>query len=365
MTLEPANRDRKLIHRQLYLLCPKKSLFSTELIIAPASQERPVPEASWIPRAFKRECFSDLVWRKEDGRSYDAARMSIKLYHQHANEDLYSKQSALVSHSFREKVRPVHVPDTRNVTLQKRFQAHNARDLNADNLELPRTRDNLDGFIDDDDEEDGVDKEEQERRRMERRRIKTERREALGSRPELTEIATNAWAAIHEAFEDGHDNHWALGDEDQGFRDDQPKGDELPRCEYPVFELSEDVPERTELASSTLSLSTTLSVQQPLLEGDLDEAAPTSISSKNWSTPSLYITSPTRYIFIKTCVRTRIDLLNQEELWHVYSLGEKFCLLLERHRALQSMLPSRTSTYDIAKNNLVSKLAQVFGIKAH
>ncbi|KAI0316541.1 hypothetical protein OF83DRAFT_1172790 [Amylostereum chailletii] len=84
--------------------------------------------------------------------------------------------------------------------------------------------DDMDGFIDDDDdEEDGVgivDEDRWERRQMERRRIEKERVKALGLRPGLMGIDTNAWDGNREVFGGGRDYDWALGDEDEELYDD-------------------------------------------------------------------------------------------------------------------------------------------------
>ncbi|KAI0065393.1 transcription elongation factor Spt6 [Artomyces pyxidatus] len=373
-------------------------------------------------------------------------------------------------------------------------------DLDADDLELPRVQDitriwdderaaggredeedldDMDNFIDYDDEEEGaggMDEEEREERRRERRRLEKERRKALGSRPELTGIDANAWEEIHEVFGDGRDYEWALVDDDDEYHDLQSK----PEMNFQdVFEPTEirdrlltedddliraqDIPERMQLATSTLSQSSTLSLYKPLTEEDLEDAATwvlTRLSDRKerdfFRPDGQYfnlledlvgaITFALRYLFIQEFevpyiwthkrdyisyfnaqdIRTRVELLNLEDLWRVYALGQKYRSLVERRRALESMysrlgvadeyfeseirrkldaveviadasdwltmkykessknkdqfelhfhddedqvdtkkhkLPSRISAYELAKNSVVSKLADGFGIK--
>jgi transcription elongation factor SPT6 len=137
---------------------------------------------------------------------------------------------------------------------------------------------------------------------------------------------------------------------------------------------AQDLPERMQLASSTLSDASTLSMQQPLTEDDLHDAAA-------WVLPKLAkrkerdffradgqyfhllsnlvqaITCSLRFLFVSGYevpyiwthkrdyishfvpheARSRIDLLNQDDLWLVLAYGQKYRSLIERRQALTSM----------------------------
>ncbi|KAI0035919.1 transcription elongation factor SPT6 [Vararia minispora EC-137] len=376
-----------------------------------------------------------------------------------------------------------------DVSSKRRHVITSDDDLD-DDLELPKAQaiqdiwddeEDEDDFIEYDDEEDvagGMDEAEREEMRRERRRREKERRKAMGSRPELTGIDANAWDEIYEVFGDGHDYDWALGDDEEDVHEDLPKETNY----HDVFEPSEirarhltedddiiraqDIPERMQLATSTLSHAATLSIQQALTEDDLDDAAPwvlTRLSKRKerdfFRADGQYfhllqdlvsaITYSLRFLFVQEFEvpyiwthkrdfisyfnpqesRVRIDLLSQDELWRVQALGQKYRSLLERRQALWSMhsrlgvtdeyfdemqrkletvemvadatewlsmkykgggpkskthfdlhfhddveepaeqrkrkLPSRTSAYNVAKNSVVGKLAEGFGIKSH
>jgi transcription elongation factor SPT6 len=219
----------------------------------------------------------------------------------------------------------------------------------------------------------------------------------------------------------------------------------------------QDIPERMQLATSSLSQSSTLSLQNPLTENDMDDAASwviTRLSSRKERDffrpdgqfhrylPELVqaISYALRFLFVQEFevpyvwthkrdyisyfnpadLKTRVELLNLEDLWRVYSVGQKYRSLVERRRALDTLygrlgvsdeyfeneirkkvetvemvtdstewlglkyrdgkkqqldfqfhddeeqpetqkrkMPSRTSAYEIAKKSVVSKLAQV------
>ncbi|KDQ60952.1 hypothetical protein JAAARDRAFT_55682 [Jaapia argillacea MUCL 33604] len=370
-------------------------------------------------------------------------------------------------------------------------------DLDNEDLELPKVQDihriwddggreeededmdDMDNFIEYEDEEEGagaMDEREREEKRRERRRLEKQRRKALG-RPELAGIDANAWDEIHEVFGDGHDYDWALvDDDDPEFYQEQAK----PDMRYQdVFEPSEirdrmltedddliraqDIPERMQLANSTLSQSSTLSMHKSLTENDLDDAAqwvltrlsprkereffrpdgphvsllPDLVSAASFALRHLFIhefevpyiwTHKRDYIsyFNSRDLRARVELLSLDELWRVYTLGQRYRSLVERRHSLDAMYsrfavtddyfeteirrqldsvevvadatewlamkykdrkkdnfelrfhddeevpeapkhknPSRISAYEVAKKSIVSKLAQGFGIKSH
>ncbi|KAI0082636.1 transcription elongation factor SPT6 [Panus rudis PR-1116 ss-1] len=339
--------------------------------------------------------------------------------------------------------------------------------------------DDMDNFIEYEEEEEpgAMDEEAREERRRERKRLEKERRRAMGSRPELTGIDASAWEEIYEVFGDGHDFDWALeGDDELPNDEEQAK----PDMRYQdVFEPSEirarmltedddlirahDTPERMQLATSSLSRSATLSLNQSLTENDLDDAAQwvvTRLSSRKerdfFRQDGQFhrflmdlvqaVTHALRFLFIQefevpyiwthkrdyisyfnpTDLRTRVELLTLDDLWRVYTLGQKYRSLVERRKALDSLysrigvsdpyfeevirprvdsveavadatewltmkyrenqkrqfemhfhddeeqqevkkskLPSRVSAYELAKKSIVANLAEGFGIKSH
>lgn len=219
---------------------------------------------------------------------------------------------------------------------------------------------------------------------------------------------------------------------------------------------AQDVPERMQLATSTLSTSASMSLAEPLTQDECQDAA-------SWVTPRLgrakerdffradgvahhllgelvqAVTRVLEYLFIQTLevpyilvhrrdylwsfnpanIRDRQELLNLEDLWRIYNLGQKYRSLLQRRKAMHATykklnvtdeyyeerlrdrvetaegvadisqwlslkykaqqkdsvilgfdddeqagekkpkLPNRTSAYDIAKRSVVSKLADV------
>lgn len=218
----------------------------------------------------------------------------------------------------------------------------------------------------------------------------------------------------------------------------------------------QDIPERMQLATSSLSQSTTLSTHKTMTEADLDGAAmwvTQRISSRKnreyfgvdgqfqhlKGALVMAVTFALRYLFVEefevphiwahkrdylchfdiTDIRTRKELLSLNELWRIYSLGQKYRSLLERKRALATLyerlqvqdeyyekeilpkvdsvelvadatewlqlkykekkndfiearlqedeeadfkkpkMPSRISAYEVAKKSIVSKLAEV------
>ncbi|EIN07299.1 transcription elongation factor Spt6 [Punctularia strigosozonata HHB-11173 SS5] len=367
-------------------------------------------------------------------------------------------------------------------------------DLDNDDLELPQVQDiqriwddgggqdddedlnDMDDFIEYEDEEGqgAMDEREREALRKERRR---ERRKAmLGSR-ELVGIDANAWDEIHEVFGDGHEYDWALVEDEEVEYDAETL---KPDMKYQdVFEPSEirdrlltedddliraqDIPERMQLASSSLSQSSTLSLNRRLPANDLDEAAEwvvkhlSALKERDFFRPDgrhhhllsdliQAVTQTLKFLFMDLHevpyiwthrrdyisyfnprdMRTRVSLLSLDELWRVQSLGQKYCSLLERRAAMESLyhrleasdeyfekeirprinsvevvmdttewlsmkykekkkdnfeltfhdddekadapkrkLPSRLSNYEVLKRSIVSKLAEGFGLMPH
>ena len=140
------------------------------------------------------------------------------------------------------------------------------------------------------------------------------------------------------------------------------------------FIRAHDMPERMQLASSSLSVSSSLSLQNPLTENDLDDAASwviTRLSARKERDffrpdgqyhrylPDLVqaITCALRYLFVHefevpyiwmhkrdyisyfnpTDLRTHIEFLSLDDLWRVYTMGQKYRSLLERRKALDAL----------------------------
>jgi transcription elongation factor SPT6 len=136
---------------------------------------------------------------------------------------------------------------------------------------------------------------------------------------------------------------------------------------------AQDVPERMQLATSSLSPSLTLSSHKPMLEDDIDEAA-------QWITPRLSpkktreyfhpeggsshlqnhlvlaVSSALKFLFVQEFevpyiwthkrdhisyfdvkdIRTRVELISLSELWRIYTLGQKYRALVERRQLLEA-----------------------------
>ncbi|KXN86889.1 Transcription elongation factor SPT6 [Leucoagaricus sp. SymC.cos] len=332
----------------------------------------------------------------------------------------------------------------------------------------------LDDFIEYDEEGGAMDEASRAERRREQQELQRRKR-ALGSRPEFAGIDANAWDEIHDVFGDGHDYDWALvGDEENEHEEERFK----PDTKYQdVFEPSEirkrmltedddlirvqDIPERMQLATSSLSQITTLSTHTAMTEADLDGAAmwvTQRISTRKnreyfgvdgqfqhlKAALVMAVTFALRYLFVEefevphiwahkrdylchfdiSDIRTRKELLSLNELWRIYTLGQKYRSLLERKRALATLydrlqvwdehyekeilpkvesvelvadatewlllkykekkndaletrlqdeddvdfkkpkMPSRISAYEVAKKSIVSKLAEGFGLES-
>ncbi|KAF8447735.1 SH2 domain-containing protein [Boletus edulis BED1] len=247
----------------------------------------------------------------------------------------------------------------------------------------------MDDFIDYEDEEEGagaMDEQEREERRKERKKLERQRRKAMGSRPELAGIDANAWAEIHDVFGDGHEYDWALEGDDELESEERLK----PEMKYQdVFEPSEirarmltedddliraqDIPERMQLATSSLSPNATLSLHQNLTEADIDDAATwvtsrlSSRKTRDFFSPDgpylaysealvLAVSYALRFLFVHEFevpyiwthkrdyisyfnpqeMRARVELISLSELWRIYALGQKYRSLLDRRNALMA-----------------------------
>jgi transcription elongation factor SPT6 len=136
----------------------------------------------------------------------------------------------------------------------------------------------------------------------------------------------------------------------------------------------QDIPERMQLSTSSLSPTTNLSTYAAMSEADLDGAAmwvTQRISTRKnreyfgidgqfqhlKGALVMAVTFALRYLFVEefevpyiwahkrdylchfdiTDIRTRKELLSLNELWRIYALGQKYRSLLERKRALAAL----------------------------
>lgn len=156
---------------------------------------------------------------------------------------------------------------------------------------------------------------------------------------------------------------------------------------------AQDIPERMQLATSTLSSSSTLSTFKPLTEDDLDEAATWVLTRLSQRKERDYfrpdgqyfhlledlvaaITFALRYLFIQEFEvpyiwqhkrdyvayptsadnRSKVELLNLEELWRVYALGQKYRSFIERRKALESLYARLGVTDEYFENEIRRKI---------
>ncbi|KAF8844471.1 transcription elongation factor SPT6 [Paxillus ammoniavirescens] len=271
----------------------------------------------------------------------------------------------------------------------------------------------MDDFIDYEDEDEGagaMDEQEREERRKERKKMQRQRRKAMGSRPELAGIDANAWDEIHDVFGDGHEYDWALeGDDEAEYNEERLK----PEMKYQdVFEPSEirarmltedddliraqDIPERMQLATSSLSPNATLSLHQNLTEGDIDDAAAwvtsrlSSRKTRDFFSPDgpyyaysqalvMAVSYALRFLFVHEFevpyiwthkrdyisyfnaqeMRTRVELISLAELWRIYALGQKYRSLLERRNALSTSFARLNVTDDYFEQSIRPKVEGV------
>ena len=137
---------------------------------------------------------------------------------------------------------------------------------------------------------------------------------------------------------------------------------------------AQDTPERMQLVTSSLSLTNvTLATRYEWQEEDLDDAAPWVLTRLSPSKDREFLQSSGRYhkhlqdlveaikfslrclfmlefevpyiytykrdyitYFNPEDMRTKLDLLSQDELWRIYSLGQKYSSFLERRAALDA-----------------------------
>ncbi|KIY72184.1 hypothetical protein CYLTODRAFT_63573 [Cylindrobasidium torrendii FP15055 ss-10] len=244
----------------------------------------------------------------------------------------------------------------------------------------------MDDFIEYEDEDEGGAGNEaaREARRQERKVQNEERRKRRGTMPVLSGVDANAWEEMHDVFGDGHDYDWAL-ELDEGMVVEQPEmrvGDVFEPSEIKDRFLTEDddiirnndMPERMQLATAAFSPNSSLSLHQPLSLDDLPAAATwitTSLSSVKtvdyFSPNGKYANHRVALVMAVSFVLERLfidhlevpyiyyhkrdnlrhyntgndsseplELLNMDELWKIYQLGQKYRSLLQRKNALEA-----------------------------
>ncbi|KAF7294872.1 Transcription elongation factor Spt6 [Mycena indigotica] len=235
-----------------------------------------------------------------------------------------------------------------------------------------------DDFIDDSDDPDAMNDQERDERRKKQQQA---RRKMARARPELTGIDASSWQEIYDVFGDGHDYDYAMEDDD-GNEGEYGKAEAKftdvfePSAIQNLFLTEDDdlirvkdAPERMQLASSTLSKTPVITPTLHLSSDELDDAAiwvTPRISKKkamDYFTPSgelnpfspqlvEAVTYTLRQLFIEFVEVPFIwhhrrdhlllfssgssprELLDLKELWRIYALGQKYCSLRDRRRAV-------------------------------
>ena len=157
-----------------------------------------------------------------------------------------------------------------------------------------------------------------------------------------------------------------------------------------------DVPERMQLATSALSSSATMTLNKPLTENDLDDAASWVITRLgprkerdffrgdgqfHRFLPDLVqaITCALRFLFVQQYevpyvwthkrdyisyfnpaeLNAQVQLLSLEELWRVYAIGQKYCSLLERRHAMDALYARLGATDEYFENEIRKRIEAV------
>ena len=157
-----------------------------------------------------------------------------------------------------------------------------------------------------------------------------------------------------------------------------------------------DTPERMQLATSSLSSPSTLSTQAPLSDNDLGDAAAWVITRLGTQKERLFfrpdglwhahlqdlvqaISNALRFLFVQEFevpyiwthkrdyisyfnpqdFKSRVELLSLEDLWRVYSLGQKYRSLLERRKALDALYARLGTSDDYFENEIRKKVETV------
>ncbi|KAF7323037.1 Transcription elongation factor Spt6 [Mycena chlorophos] len=232
-----------------------------------------------------------------------------------------------------------------------------------------------DDFIDDSDDPDATNQQERDERRKKHQEA---RRKMARARPELSGIDASSWQEIYDVFGDGHDYDYALEDEDN---DEYQK----PETKFvDVFEptairslyLTEDddfvrvmdIPERMQLATSTLSKTPVIVPAPELTSEEVEKAAEWAAGQISDEKTKSYFSSGGKFSHLRTELILAVtyvlrqlfiehfevpfiwqhrhdrivmfqataihEFLSLEDLWRVFALGQKYCSLHERRTAL-------------------------------
>jgi transcription elongation factor SPT6 len=159
---------------------------------------------------------------------------------------------------------------------------------------------------------------------------------------------------------------------------------------------AQDIPERMQLATSSLSPNATLSLHQNLTEGDIDDAAAwvtsrlSSRKTRDFFSPDgpyyaysqalvMAVSYALRFLFVHEFevpyiwthkrdyisyfnaqeMRTRVELISLAELWRIYALGQKYRSLLERRNALSTSFARLNVTDDYFEQSIRPKVEGV------
>ncbi|KAJ7632692.1 transcription elongation factor SPT6 [Roridomyces roridus] len=268
----------------------------------------------------------------------------------------------------------------------------------------------MEDFIDYSDDPDAAEMDEQARdARRRQRRLEQDRWKKARGRPELVGIDALAWDEIHDVFGDGHEYDWALVEDDEAAYEDEPK----PDTKFTdVFEPSQiralfltedddliraqDIPERMQLSSSTLSKNAVVAPAISFGPEDLDDAAewvtahlPPSITAPFFGSGGKKQGLQTEFVFSVTFVLRQLfiesvevpyiwthkrdyvthfdpkqaesdaKLLDLPDLWRIYALGQKYRSLLERRRALSEAYTRLNTTDTYYEKEILPKIASV------
>ncbi|KAH7107505.1 SH2 domain-containing protein [Auriculariales sp. MPI-PUGE-AT-0066] len=248
--------------------------------------------------------------------------------------------------------------------------------------------DDMRGFIESSDEEDpAITPEERRAAREEKRRQRREARRKGLINPGVAGIDLTEWEEIVEVFGDGGDYEWALDlDEDGNEVKHQPRKENLRLQD--VFEPSEikarlltedddlirsqDIPERMQMLTSSLSPNPTVITQEAFRHTDINAAAEWVVQRLgehverkffHFGAPlakyNTKLVAAVQYAldallcqtlevpYIWTHRRDQLSvfdppgrtelLLTNEDLWRIFTLGTKFRALLERKRMLDAL----------------------------
>jgi transcription elongation factor SPT6 len=159
---------------------------------------------------------------------------------------------------------------------------------------------------------------------------------------------------------------------------------------------AQDIPERMQLATSSLSNTPSLSINQTISEGELDAASSWVVSRMGAQKEDDFfrpngryhdrlgdlvqaITFALRFLFVNQLevpyiwthrrdflshfnledMRSQIDLLSLQDLWRIYALGQKYRALLDRRNAVNTLYERLGVSDEYFKQEIQPKLEAV------